>query len=162
MVTDVAQIYRSMDPALAEPVLEQARRLGCERILLVGAHLAATLLEAPIPVAIGARVAADRAAVESVAARVLRGLFTPAKQATPFGDSPHIFSRLLFNMRERGRDRLTYLIQTTTTPTTVHFQRFGLPEWAYPAYRILVPAHDYVFAPIARGLRAFLAPTRSA
>lgn len=162
MVTDIAQFYRSMDSAIAEPVLEQARRLGCERILLVGAHLAETLLEAPIPAPIGARIDADRAAVESVSARVIRSLFTPKAEATLLGDSPHVFSRLLFSMRERSRDRLTYLVRTTTTPTTVHFQRFGLPRWAYPAYRIIVPVHDYVLAPVARGLRAFLAPLRSA
>ena len=40
MVTDVAQLYRSMDPTLAVSALAHAKRLGCERILLVGAHLA--------------------------------------------------------------------------------------------------------------------------
>jgi hypothetical protein len=161
-VTDVAQFYRSMDPALAEPVLERAVSLGCERILLVGARLAETLLAAPIPAAIRARIDADRAAVEKVAARVIRNLFSQKAATTLFGASPHVFSGLLFSMRERFRDRLTYLVQTTTTPITVHFRRFPLPKWAYPAYRIIVPAHDYVLAPIARGLRALLAPQRNA
>jgi len=160
MVTDIAQFYRSMDPALAGPALERARQIGCERIVLVGAHLAETLLEAAIPAPIRALIDADRAAVESVSARVIRNLFTPKTRVDLLGDSPHLFSRLLFSMRERRRDRLAYLLQTTTTATTVHFQRFGLPRWAHPVYRIIVPVHDYVFAPAVRAVRAFLAPSR--
>jgi hypothetical protein len=157
MVTDVAQLYRSMDPSLAVSALAHAKRLGCERILLVGAHLAETLLQAPVPAAIRARVHADYAAVESVSARVIRSLFSPdVNVPLLLGDSAHLFSPLLFRMRERARDRLSYLVQTTTTPIPEHLLRFGLPKWAFPAYRVIVPAHDYVVAPIYRGLRAVL------
>jgi Uncharacterised nucleotidyltransferase len=155
MVTDVAQLYRSMDPDLAVSALAHARRLGCERILLVGAHLAQTLLEAPIPAAIDARIHADYRAVKSVSARVIRSLFSPPNLNVPLlGDSAHLFSPLLYGMRERARDRLAYLVQTTTTPLPEHLLRFGLPKWASPAYRVIVPVHDYVLAPIFRGLKA--------
>jgi hypothetical protein len=156
MITDVAQFYRSMRPELAQPVLERATSLGCERIVLVGAHLAETLLQAPIPAAVRARIDADRAAVESIGSRVIRSLFSLKPKGTLLADSPHIFSPLLYSMRERGRDRLTYFLQTTTTPDPVHFRRFPLPRWAYPAYRVLVPAYDYGFTPIARSLRSFV------
>jgi hypothetical protein len=162
MVTDVAQYYRSMDAALAQPVLDHARNLGCERIVLVGAHLAEVLLEAPIPAAIHARVDEDRTAVEHIARRVIAHLFMPNPPPPPLlGDSPHVFSPLLFRMRERRRDRLTYLLQTTTTPVPVHLNRFPLPKWAYPAYRLIVPVHDYVVTPVVHGVRALLRSLRN-
>jgi hypothetical protein len=154
MVTDVAQLYRSMDRALAVSALAHAQRLGCERILLVGAHLAETLLEAPIPPAIRTRVDADRAAVESVSRRVIRNLFSANTDVPLLGESANVFSPLLYSMRERRRDRLSYLWQTTTTPMPIHLLRFGLPKWAYPAYRVIVPVHDYVVVPIVHGLKA--------
>ena len=156
MVADIAQLYRSMQPELALPVLEQAARLGCERIVLLAAHLAETLLEAPIPAAIRARIDADRSAVEKISLRVIRGLFSLKPKTLLLPDSPHIFSPLLFSMRERVRDRLAYLVQTATAPHELHLRRFPLPKWAYPAYRIIVPVHDYVFTPAARSMRAFL------
>jgi hypothetical protein len=157
MVTDVAQWYRSMDPALAVSALAHAKRLGCERILLVAAHLAETLLQAPVPAEVRARVRADYAAVQSVSARVVRSLFsTDVNVPLLLGDSWHVFSPLLFSMRERTRDRLFYLVQTTTTPQPQHLLRFRLPKWAFPAYRAIVPTYDYVFAPIFRGVRALV------
>ena len=88
---------------------------------------------------------------------MIRSLFSPdVNVPLLLGDSPHLFSPLLFSMRERARDRLSYLVQTTTTPIPEHLLRFGLPKWAFPAYRVIVPAHDYVVAPIYRGLRAVL------
>lgn len=162
MVTDIAQFYRSMDAALAQPVLDHARSLGCERILLVGAHLAEVLLEAPIPTAIHARIDEDRTAVERVSRHVIAHLFNPKAPSPPLlGVSAHVFSPLLFRMRERRRDRLTYLLRTTTTPMPVHLSRFPLPKWAYPAYRLIVPVHDYVVAPVVHGVRALLRPLRS-
>jgi hypothetical protein len=162
MVVDVAQFYRSMDAALAQPALDQARRLGCERILLVGAHLAEVLLEAPIPAAIRAPLDEDRAAVGRISRSVIARLFMPkAQKPRLLVDSAHMFSPLLFRMRERQRDRLTYLVRTTTTPTPLHLNRFALPKWAYPAYRLIVPMHDYLFVPVVRGVRTLLRPSRS-
>jgi hypothetical protein len=162
MIADVAQFYRSMQPELAQPVLERAVLLGCERIVLVAAHLAETLLEAPIPAAIRARTEANRAAVEKISARVIRSLFSLKPKTKLLADSPHLFSPLLFSMRERARDRLTYFVQTTTVATPVHFQRFPLPKWGYPAYRVIVPVYDYVVTPAGRSLRALLSAPRMA
>jgi hypothetical protein len=156
MVTDVGQFYKSLQPELAQPAMERAARLGCERIVLVAASLAETLLDAPIPEPIRARVDADRSAVDRISLRVIRDLFSLKPKTMLLPDSPHIFSPLLFSMRERVRDRLAYLLQTTTAPNQVHFRRFPLPRWAYPAYRIIVPAHDYVYTPVGRSLRSLI------
>jgi Uncharacterised nucleotidyltransferase len=158
MVTDVAQFYRSMDESLAPQVLAYARTLGCERILLVAAHLAEILLDAPIPASILARIHEDRRAVQKISRRVIRQLFLPSRQQCMFGDSAHLFSPLLFMMRERRRDKITYLLQTTTTPTRAHFQKFPLPRWAYPVYRLIVPVHDYVLVPLVHAVRGRASP----
>jgi hypothetical protein len=154
MVTDVALCYGSLDAPSAALSLEDARELGCERILLVGAHLAGTLLGAPISAAISARIDADRPDVEKVTRQVIDELFREKLRTKLVGASAHLYSPLLLHMRERRRDRLTYLLRSTTTPTTVHFTRFPLPRWAYPAYRLIVPIHDYVLVPIVHALRS--------
>jgi hypothetical protein len=53
-------------------------------------------------------------------------------------------------MRERRRDKITYFLQTTTTPTFLHLQRFALPKWAHAAYRVIVPLHDYALMPLVQ------------
>jgi hypothetical protein len=83
-------------------------------------------------------------------------LFLPKPPPGLLGDSPRLFSPLLFRMRERRRDKLAYLVRTTTTPVGIHLRRFPLPRWAYPAYRLLVPIHDYLLAPAARAVRGHL------
>jgi hypothetical protein len=156
MVTDIAQFYRSMQTELAQPVLDRAVGLGCERIVLVAANLAETLVEAPIPAPIRRRIDADRSAVKKISSRVVRSLFSLKPKTMLLPDSPHVFSPLLFSMRERARDRLAYLAQTTTVPHELHLRRFPLPQWAHSVYRIIVPAHDYILTPVARSLRALL------
>jgi hypothetical protein len=160
MVTDVAQFYRSMDGALAQEALDYSRTLGCERILLVAAHLARTLLEAPIPKAILARIEEDRPVVEKISRRVIRQLLLINPTTPVRGDTPSRFSSLLFLMRERPRDRLSYIVRTTTTPTGIHLKRFPLPRWAYPAYRLIVPLHDYMLVPLVHSVRDRIRPGR--
>jgi hypothetical protein len=133
MVTDIAQLYRSMDSSLAPQVLSDARDLGCERIVLVAAHLVKVLLDAPVPEPIVERIRQDKRAVEGIARRVIERLFEVDRKASVFGTSPHVFSSLLCAMRERRRDKITYFLQTTTTPTFLHLQRFALPKWAHAA-----------------------------
>lgn len=162
MVTDVAQFYRTTVPDLAAGVLDDAQALGCERIVLVGAHLASVLLNAPLPDAVATRIRADRRAVEAISREVVRRLFEEARRTTAFGTSPHIFSPLLYAMRERPRDRIRYLVQTTTAPTALHLSRFSLPKWAYPAYRLIVPMHDYALMPLVYTTRRYLSRRRGA
>jgi hypothetical protein len=153
MITDVAQLFKSMDEAAVAGVLANAASLGCERIVLVAAYLASVLVETPLHEAIRARLRRDRKAVEAITASVIGQLFGPKRGPRLLPDSPHIFSPLLFAMRERKRDKLSYLWNTTTTPTGGHLKRFRLPPWAYPAYRLIVPVHDYALVPFVRATR---------
>jgi hypothetical protein len=153
MITDVAQLLKSMDEAAVADVLANAKALGCERIVLLAASLASALLETPLHEAIRARMIRDRKAVEAITASVIARLFEPKPRRGLLSDSPHIFSPLLCAMRERKRDKLAYLWHTTTTPTGAHFKRFGLPRWAYPAYRLIVPVHDYALMPLVNAAR---------
>jgi hypothetical protein len=156
MVTDVAQLLKSMDEAGVAGVLESARALGCERILLVAAYLASVLVEAPLHDALRARIDRERKAIEAITASIVAQLFAPKRRKGLLADSPHIFSALLFAMRERKWDKLSYLWHTTTTPTGGHLKRFRLPPWAYPAYRLIVPLHDYAVMPLVNAAREWL------
>lgn len=156
MVSDIAQLYKQLDPLDAEEALALAKELGCERMLLVGSRLAAGLLAAPLPEPIIRRCRADARAVDRLAKQIVQQLFAAHPRAGLLGASPSIFSPLLYAMRERRRDRLRYLVQTTTTPLPMHMDRIPLPGWAHPLYRVAVPLHDYLLAPsmrLARSMR---------
>jgi len=154
MVSDIAQLYKQLDPLDTEEALTLAKELGCERMLLVGSRLASSLLGAPLPEAILSRCRADARAVDRIAKQVVEQLFTAQPEAGMLGSSPSIFSPLLYAMRERRRDRLHYLVQTTTTPLPMHMARMPLPRWAHPLYRVAVPLHDYLLAPSMRAARS--------
>lgn len=158
MVCDIARSYCSIDPAIAQRVLLDAKACGCERIFLLASHMASSLLGAPVPDAILEEVEKDAKAIDKLTRRIVAGFFEPKREDGLLGHSPHIFSPLIFSMRERLRDRIHYLLQTTTTPTAAHLERFRLPTWAFPAYRVLTPLHDYVLMPGFRAAR--LVPRR--
>jgi hypothetical protein len=158
MVCDIARAFCSIDPATAERVLVDAKACGCERIFLLASHLANSLFGASVPDAILKEIKRDSKAIGKLTRRIVAGFFEPKSEAGLLGHSPHIFSPLIFSMRERLRDRIHYLLQTTTTPTAAHLKRFRLPTWAFPAYRVLTPLHDYVLMPGFRAAR--LVPRR--
>jgi len=81
-------------------VAREARRLGLERVLRLGLHLAEGLLGTPLPRGWGEAARADRA-VARIASRVRARILVEGRKADPF-------ETFLFRMRvrERLRDRL--------------------------------------------------------
>jgi hypothetical protein len=120
-VCDIAE-WLAAHPGLQWPeVLARAERTGQQRMLFVGLHLAADLLDAPLPEAVATAIDADPAIVR---------LAEQAKQVI-FGDPPRppgMISSLRFNLlaRRSWAARRNYL-RHLLTPTDADVRAFRVP-----------------------------------
>ena len=138
-LVDVAE-YLRVHPDLDWSVLEQrARRVGCLRMLMLGVHLAAELLDAPVPREISRAAAGDRK-VRLMARQVCtRWMFRMQDNG-----NAHTFANLRFrwNVRERVGDRLPYLAHSLglwLRPSATDREWIELPRHLRFAYYILRP-----------------------
>lgn len=132
-ICDIATLVRTRPGINWEQVIEQASRLGCERILALGLYLAKKLLQAELPEAVWQRVQTDPM-VEAIAAQVSQRFQQP--------DSfPRAYQRALFHLktRERLRDRIEYCLRLAMTPTLTEWVLFPLPASFSFLYYLLRP-----------------------
>ena len=130
-IAQLAHIPRGLDWEVA---LEQARRLGAERMTLLGLHLANGLLGAAVPDPILRRVQEDRV-VRSLAAQVCRKFFRESSAA------PGATQRFLFRARMRGNlwEGLGYVFRLATAPTEEDWSQVQLMGPLSPLYGVLRP-----------------------
>ncbi len=131
----VAELLRNHPHLRWTEVLEESRRLGAERMLLLGLYLARDLFQAPLPGAVTDRMA-RLPKLRTMAEKVYRRIFdNPEPQ-------PTLFELTMFRLhcRERFRDRLNYCIRRVLTPTYQDVEVLPLPsslEFLYPLLRPL-------------------------
>lgn len=133
-VCDVAEVVRA-HPRLEWPrVLDNARRQGTERMLLLGLCLAADLLDAPLPPEVAARAAADPS-VRGLARKAVARLFDGTVHR-PAG----LLAQINFNLAARRglRERLRYF-SFIFTPTDGDVAALALPARLSFAYYLLRP-----------------------
>jgi Uncharacterised nucleotidyltransferase len=151
MVSDVAEAMRRWPDLDWAACFDRAAGSRSARMLKLGLHLAHTLLDATLPDYALERICDDRR-VAAIAEKVTKSLRAERK-LDPRGEEATMFSPLLFSLREGPLDKLRYLVRTTTTPSTIHQERFNLSKSMEWAYRVLVPIHDYILRPAAHLLR---------
>ncbi|OLE55825.1 MAG: hypothetical protein AUI36_16785, partial [Cyanobacteria bacterium 13_1_40CM_2_61_4] len=108
----VAELLRDNPQLRWTEMLEEARRLGAERMLLLGLYLARDLFQASLPQVVTDRL--DRLPkLQTMAQKVYRLMFDNPEQ------QPTLFELTMFRLhcRERLRDRLNYCIRRILTPT---------------------------------------------
>jgi hypothetical protein len=136
LICDVAEIIRSHQDLDWDAVMEQARIIGCYRILLLGLFLASDLLGAVLTEKVWHIVNTD-VAVKSLAHQVREQLFAnvaqPAKQ---FGSN---FSVWDIQVRERKRDRVWYCFNLVFIPNEADAALLELPKSLYFMYFFLRP-----------------------
>ncbi len=130
-IAELVQIPRGINWELAQ---EEARRLGCERMLFLGLRLANDLFEAPLPEEVLRRVQAS-GAVQSLAANVQSRLFRDDLMV------PGVAQRLFFRLRmsENLWDGVRYCLRLATSPTEEDWSRVRLPAPLAPLYSVLRP-----------------------
>jgi hypothetical protein len=142
-VCDVAELLRSCPGLCWEDVLERARRLRAERMLLLGLTLARRLLGAPWP--------ADQdmdPAVRRLAVQVERWLDSDAQM-------PEVLAGCSFSLRvrERFRDGLRHCLSLAFTPTEADWLAAPsrLPAAGLYPFRLLRLAGKYAGAWLGGG-----------
>jgi hypothetical protein len=133
-VCDVAEQVRSYPAIDWDGVQQHARKLGSERMLLLGLVLAAELLDAPVPPKLLKRAERDgalRPLVDRVQSRLLDVSAEP----------PGIFERNLLRIqaRERLRDKLRFCLDLIATPRVADWETVTLPPWLAPLYYLVRP-----------------------
>ncbi len=111
-VGDVAHTVAARPDLDWATLLGRARGLGCERMLLLGLHLARELTSAELPAAVQARIAGE-SAVRGLGDRVLAWLVRDELGTL----EPFAGGRFHLDSRERWRDRLAYALRFATAPT---------------------------------------------
>jgi hypothetical protein len=121
-VCDVAELLRT-HPGMGWPaVLDEARFVRCERVLLLGLLLSHEFLEAPVPDDLVRRARAAPA-VPALLSQVRRQMFREGAAGPPG------FRNALFHLRARERfgDGLRYALSLALTPTVADWTAFRVP-----------------------------------
>ena len=132
-ICDIAGLIAAHTDLNWQELIGRARATGNERMLFLGARLAADLLEAPLPKDVEVALNAD-AAVGLLAERVVRDLFTP--ELTRTGMSGYF--RFQLRARRRLRDKFNYL-RFTITPNEEDLVRMKLPAALTFIYYLVRP-----------------------
>jgi len=140
-ICDVAELIRVHQGMDWRQVIEQASRLGSERMLFLGLFLANDLLRTALPEEVVQRLQADPV-VKSLAAQVREWLFREADGGLELSEESTFFIR----MRERLWDRVPYYLlylcaylRTAMTPNVKDRALLPLPGFLSFLYHLLRP-----------------------
>ena len=116
---------------------EQAKTVGCKRIVLIGLSLASQLFTAPIPVSATEVLESDKS-VQQLSAEIAGRLILPTEASSKI---MHV-DRLRARSRERLRERLPHylrMLKHTLIPNEKDFEFLPLPSLLFPLYFIIRP-----------------------
>jgi len=131
-ICDVAALAGTSSGIDWDRVLEESRRLGARRMLLLGLWLARDLLSAEIPQSV-LRLMEHEAAVAALGGRVRRRLFA--------GRQPGLLEGSAFFLRARERlgDRIRYCARLAATPYVRDWAVMQLPGATSSLYYLIRP-----------------------
>ncbi|HKP86532.1 MAG TPA: nucleotidyltransferase family protein [Blastocatellia bacterium] len=134
-ICDVAELVSARSDMNWSELTERAKRLGGERMLMLGLSLACDLLGARIPQEMIEKVNADRT-VKRLGAEVSERLFGAT------GEGLQVIKHSLFfiRARERASDRALSLVRMAFAPTVKDVTFIGLPRALSFLYYALRPA----------------------
>lgn len=121
-ICDLAELIRARSDLDWQRLLDEARRSGGERMLLLGLLLARDLLGAALPELITRRIAQDTA-LPRLLSTTADGLFRPATQPLTASER----ARFHLRSRERWRDRWQYCLYLLISPTEEDWTLQPLP-----------------------------------
>lgn len=126
---DIAQLARSRTIDWTA-LVAQAERLGVARIVAVSFLLAQKMLGATMP----APLDLERdAKAEVLALRILQLIVAEEE----FDPESLAYFRLMLELRERGRDRASFLWRLCVTPGVGEWSAIELPRPLFPLYRVV-------------------------
>lgn len=136
-VCDVAGLVERYPALDWQSLAERARRLGAERMLLLGLALAETLLGVRIPAGCAAAIAHDEV-LPALQAQVQADLASVAAERAA-EDTERSVMRYQIRLRERRRDRLDAFLRLLFIPDLQEWETTALPRFATPVRYLLRP-----------------------
>jgi hypothetical protein len=121
-------------------VLARAAKLRARRTVLLGLHLAATALGAPLADAVADEIAMDRG-LPALAREARERWFAPQADTGDADTAGATRANLRFNLRLRdgAGDRVRYVARWLFSPSPEDWRRARLPDALFPLYRVLRP-----------------------
>ncbi len=135
-ICDVVELIRADQEMDWDTVIEQARIIGCQRILFLGLFLASEMLGAVLPEKVWQIVQTD-AAVKSLANEVRQRLFNQVAQPPKRKRFGNNFSIWNIQVRERLRDRACYCFNLIFSPNEGDAALLSLPRKLYCLYPLV-------------------------
>lgn len=133
-ICDIAELIRVNYNMDWEELMELARALGSQRVLLLGLYLARDLLEADLPHEITQKMESDPV-VQTLADQVYKRLFSERNGAAKFFENPLFQLRL----KERFRDKVRYIVRSAAVPSHEDWEYLPLPAGLSPLYYLFRP-----------------------
>lgn len=133
-ICDVAGLIRMKQKVDWDLVVEEARRLGTERILFLGLYLAKNLLDIDLPDDVLQKVQSD-AKIKSLTRVVYEHLFSGTNGSFGIGERSFFHLRSFKTLSERFQ----YSYYVTIPPSFVEFEILQLPSSLFFLYYILRP-----------------------
>jgi len=133
-ICDIASLIGQRKNLDWQCLLQNATKLGSQRILSLGLLLANDLLDAPVPLYVLEKARAEPAVVV-VAAQLQEQLLTSRSDPTGLLDA----ARLHLMMRERKRDQLSACLTLVSTPRSYDWMFLSLPDSLFFLHYLLRP-----------------------
>lgn len=143
-VCDAAELLRADDALDLDALLADARARGLARVVLLGLHLAHSVLDCALPSAVVQQIERDRA-IARIAAQVQRQWLS----ASTFDERP-LNAWFFAQTRERWQERLRFVARFVTTPYMDEHDQWTLqrlPHVAAPLLGLTRFMRRYVLAP---------------
>jgi hypothetical protein len=166
-ICDIAELINAHQSIDWEEILEQARLLGCTRILFLGLLLAHELLGAALPQTVLLEIQANPT-VKSLTLQVRDRFFQNTYIPPDTIEIPikRLFRSAIFNfrIRERWQDKLPYiffLLKSAVIPNKNDFALVSLPAYFSCLYYLLKPVRlveKYALKPIQNLLKRIHLP----
>jgi SAM-dependent methyltransferase len=134
LIADLARTINLSPGTDWQALFARARDAGAARMLRLGLHLAADLLDAAVPADLRRELAADPL-IAAQARRIEAGLVDGA--GGRMSETGRM--RLRLGLRERLSDRLRYITRFSFTPTVEDWKALPLPDALFTLYTLLRP-----------------------
>ena len=128
-IVDVAELLRQHHDLNWEFLVNEAARLRCKRLLLLGIWLAVNVLQAPVPASVSDLLSRDPV-VPLLGAEVWEGIAN--REEVSWAGIKNV--AFVCRARECSRDRVAYLFMRTFTPTQLEATWRHLPRPLYFLY----------------------------
>ena len=142
-IIDIATLLEKYPELNWDYILKQTKNWGCRRMVLVALSVAQRILNASLPVDIENMLKNEKF-VDYLAKTVEENI----ENTDPDLSSIYDLSLFIFLIRERNKDKISYLLRTIFTPREHHYELINLPDFMFFCYPVVKIIHDYLLLPV--------------